>query len=80
MTEKKPSVEATIKNIRQRSRKKYSAEEKIQIISPGENGKLRLCDCVMYCLIYPIFEGFFTSYNLLAYVCIIVMRAYTLQE
>ncbi len=32
MNEKKPSVEATVKIIRQKSRKKYSAEEKIRIV------------------------------------------------
>jgi len=34
MAEKKSSVEATVKNIRQKSRKKYSAEEKIRIVVP----------------------------------------------
>jgi len=32
MTEKKPSVEAAVKNIRQKGKKKYSAEEKIRIV------------------------------------------------
>lgn len=39
MTEKKPSVEATVKNIRQKSRKKYSAEEKIRIVLEGLRGE-----------------------------------------
>jgi transposase len=39
MTEKKPSIEATVKNIRQKSRKKYSAEEKIRIVLEGLQGE-----------------------------------------
>jgi len=35
MTEKKQSVEAAVKNIRQQGKKKYSAEEKIRIVLDG---------------------------------------------
>jgi len=41
MAEKKSSVEATVKNIRQKSRKKYSAEEKIRIVLEGLRGGRR---------------------------------------
>jgi len=35
MTEKKQTVESTVKNIRRKSKKKYSAEEKIRIVLEG---------------------------------------------
>jgi len=46
MAEKKTSAEATVKNIRRRTRRKYSAEEKIRIIIEGlrgENTVAELC-------------------------------------
>ena len=39
MTEKKKDVEATVKNIRRQTRKKYSAEEKIRIVLEGLRGE-----------------------------------------
>ena len=39
MTEKKTSVEVTVKNIRQKGKKKYSAEEKIRIVLEGLRGE-----------------------------------------
>ena len=39
MTEKKPSVEVTVKNIRQKGKKKYSVDEKIRIVLEGLRGK-----------------------------------------
>jgi transposase len=38
MTEKKQSVESTVKNIRRKTRKKYTAEEKIRIVLEGLRG------------------------------------------
>ena len=38
MVEKKTSAEATVKNIRRRTRRKYSAEEKIRIVIEGLRG------------------------------------------
>ncbi len=46
MAEKKTSAEATVKNIRRRTRRKYSAEEKIRIVIEGlkgENTVAELC-------------------------------------
>ena len=46
MAEKKTSAEATVKNIRRRTRRKYSAEEKIRIVIKGlrgENTVAELC-------------------------------------
>ena len=46
MTEKKTSAETTVKNIRRRTRRKYSAEEKIRIVIEGlrgENTVAELC-------------------------------------
>jgi transposase len=46
MAEKKTSTEATVKNIRRRTRRKYSAEEKIRIVIEGlrgENTVAELC-------------------------------------
>ncbi len=40
MAEKKSTVEATVKNIRRRTRKKYSAEEKMEIIHLVEHSDL----------------------------------------
>ncbi len=48
MTEKKPSVEATVKNIRQKSRKKYSAEEKIRIVLEGLRGEKTIAKLCRY--------------------------------
>ena len=39
MTEKKTNVETTVKNIGQKWKKKYSAEEKIRIVLEGLRGK-----------------------------------------
>ena len=39
MTEKKTSVESTVKNIRRNSKKKYTAEEKIRIVLEGLRGE-----------------------------------------
>lgn len=44
MAEKKPSVEATVKNIRRKTRKKYSAEEKIRIVLEGMRGDLPIAE------------------------------------
>ena len=38
MVEKKSSAEATVKNIRRRTRRKYSAEEKILVVIAGLRG------------------------------------------
>lgn len=46
MTEKKTDVESTVKNIRRKTRKKYSVEEKIRIVLEGlrgENNVAELC-------------------------------------
>jgi len=48
MTEKKPSVEATVKNIRQKNRKKYSAEEKIRIVLEGLRGEKTIAELCRY--------------------------------
>ena len=48
MTEKKPSVEATVKKIRQKSRKKYSAEEKIRIVLEGLRGEKTITELCRY--------------------------------
>ncbi len=48
MTEKKPSVEATVKNIRKKSRKKYSAEEKIRIVLEGLRGEKTIAELCRY--------------------------------
>jgi transposase len=39
MTEKKTSVESTVKKIRRKTRKKYSVEEKIRIVLEGLRGE-----------------------------------------
>ena len=39
MAKKKPSVESTVRNIRRKTRKKYSAEEKIRIVLEGLRGE-----------------------------------------
>ena len=39
MTEKKTSVESTVKNIRRNSKKRYTAEEKIRIVLEGLRGE-----------------------------------------
>lgn len=44
MTEKKQSVEATVKNIRRKSKKKYSAEEKIRIVLEGLRGEMSIAE------------------------------------
>lgn len=44
MTEKKTSVEATVKNIRQKGKKKYSAEEKIRIVLEGLRGEKTIAE------------------------------------
>ena len=51
MTEKKSSVETTVKNIRQKSRKKYTAEEKIRIVLEGltrYRGLVKICVGMSY--------------------------------
>ena len=48
MVEKKKSAEATVRNIRRKTRKKYSAEEKIRIVLDGLRGETtiaELCRC-----------------------------------
>lgn len=44
MTEKKASVETTIKNIRRNSKKKYTAEEKIRIVLKGLRGEMTIAE------------------------------------
>ena len=44
MTEKKPSVESTFKNICRNSKKKYSAEEKIRIVLEGLRGEMTIAE------------------------------------
>jgi len=44
MAEKKSTVEATVKNIRRKTRKKYSAEEKIRIVLEGLRGDLSVAE------------------------------------
>jgi transposase len=44
MTEKKTSVESTVKNIRRKTRKKYSAEEKIRIVLEGLRGESTIAE------------------------------------
>jgi transposase len=44
MTEKKTSVESTVKNIRRNSKKKYSAEEKIRIVLEGLRGEMTVAE------------------------------------
>jgi transposase len=44
MTEKQPSVESTVKNIRRNSKKKYSAEEKIRIVLEGLRGEMSIAE------------------------------------
>jgi transposase len=44
MTEKKQSVESTVKKIRQNNKKKYSAEEKIRIVLEGLRGEMTIAE------------------------------------
>ena len=44
MTEKKKDIEATVKNIRRQTRKKYSAEEKIRIVLEGLRGESTIAE------------------------------------
>jgi transposase len=44
MTEKRKDVEATVKNIRRQTRKKYSAEEKIRIVLEGLRGESTIAE------------------------------------
>lgn len=45
MTEEiKPSVEATVREIRRNSRKKYSAEEKVRIVLEGVRGEVTIAE------------------------------------
>ena len=44
MTEKKTSVESTVKNVRRNSKKKYTAEEKIQIVLEGLPGEMPIAE------------------------------------
>jgi transposase len=44
MAEKKSTVESTVKNIRRRTRKKYSSEEKIRIVLEGLRGDLSVAE------------------------------------
>jgi len=39
MTENKPGVEATVRNIRRKTRRKHTAEEKIRIVLEGLRGE-----------------------------------------
>jgi len=44
MVEKKKSSEATVRNIRRKTRKKYSAEEKIRIVLDGLSGETTIAE------------------------------------
>ena len=44
MAEKKTTVEAAVKNIRRKTRKKYSSEEKIRIVLEGLRGDLSVAE------------------------------------
>ena len=44
MVEKNKSAEATVRNIRRKTRKKYSAEEKIRIVLDGLRGESTIAD------------------------------------
>jgi transposase len=41
---KKESVEKTVRNIRQKTRKKYTAEEKIRIVLEGLRGETTIAE------------------------------------
>jgi len=44
MVEKKNTAEATVRNIRRKTRKKYSAEEKIRIVLDGLRGEITIAE------------------------------------
>ena len=44
MVEKKKSAETTVRNIRRKTRKKYSAEEKIRIVLDGRRGESTIAE------------------------------------
>ena len=44
MADKKKSTEATVRNIRRKTRKKYSAEEKIRIVLDGLRGETTIAE------------------------------------
>ena len=44
MADKKKSSEATVRNIRRKTRKKYSAEEKIRIVLDGLRGETTIAE------------------------------------
>ena len=44
MADKKKSSEATVRNIRRKTRKKYSAEEKIRIVLEGLRGETTIAE------------------------------------
>ena len=44
MAEKKESAESTVRRIRRKTRKKYSAEEKIRIVIEGLKGEVTVAD------------------------------------
>jgi len=44
MAEEKKSVEATVRNIRRVTRKKYTAEEKVRIVLEGLRGESSIAD------------------------------------
>ena len=44
MVEKKKSTEATVRNIRRKTRRKYSAEEKIRIVLDGLRGETTIAE------------------------------------
>ena len=44
MAEKKKSTEATVRNIRSKTRRKYSAEEKIRIVIEGLRGESTIAE------------------------------------
>ena len=44
MAKKKESVESTVRNIRRKTRKKYSAEEKIRIVLEGLRGESTIAE------------------------------------
>jgi transposase len=48
MVEKNKSAEATVRNILRKTRKKYSAEEKIRIVLDGLRGESTIADQKAY--------------------------------
>jgi transposase len=44
MAEKKTSVEASVRDIRRKTRKKYTAEEKVRIVLEGLRGESKVAE------------------------------------